>query len=485
MKTEKKLRRTGILLSFLLAGFVFTLAFFAENAKAASTPKVIFFGDSITHGTNGAKKTDGFSPVKRPFPSLVGELLSVKTTNMGVGSMGWIGRIKQTAYQKIKSTDLTPYDYIVIAMGVNDEEKKLGTWDSMDEATVMGQFNKTMDYLVGQGLGEKVIIVAPWKTVKTNRAKMSAVMKQASEHYGIPYITQDDCPITAGNIGDALPDGVHPDQKHYEMIAEWLAAKIQPLIGRKWAKRVSWVTLSESTCLYTGEALEPEAKVFGADGGHFVELDPGDYSLVYQNNTEAGTAKVTATGKNGYASKATAEFEIKKAEITGAELKYSSLHYTGKALKQNSTTKVISGNKVLTEGEDYTITYKNNVKVGKATMTIKGKGRYTGTITKTFSIVPAKTTLSWVTSSVSGKIKVRWQAHAAQTTGYQIQYSTRSDFSTDSKKIKSAGASKYLRTISGLKGGKVYYVRIRTYKTVGSKTYYSDWSGTRMVTVRK
>ncbi len=486
---KRMLKATGLLFVLLLIGLLAALTAFADNGQgstAKSTAKrIIFFGDSVTYGTNGARKTDGFSPVKRPYPGLVGDLLGVRTTNKGVGSMGWIGLIEQTAYQKITSTDLSPYDYIVIAMGVNDSDRKLGTWDSADESTVMGQFNMTMEYLTGQGLAEKVIIVAPWKTTKTNRIKMSAAMKQAAEHFGISYISQDDSPITADNIHEALPDGVHPDQRHYEMIAEWLAGKLKPLIGGRWAKRLSWITLDETEFLYTGEAKTPGVKAFGSNKGRFAEMDPDDYAVAYQNNVEAGTAKVTVTGKNGYASKVTAEFKIIRQAITGAKLKYGTMEYTGKARKQSDTTVVTSGAKVLTQGTDYTISYKNNVRVGTATMTVTGKGSYRGTIKKTFTILPARTKLKSVTSSRTGRITVSWEKRTEQTTGYQIQYGTSPDFSIDGKKIKVVGAAKSLRTIDGLKAGKVYYVRIRTYKTVGTKTYYSEWSEKRMVTVRK
>ena len=61
--------------------------------------------------------------------------------------------------------------------------------------------------------------------------------------------------------------------------------------------------------------------------------------------------------------------------------------YTGKALKQSVVVK--NGSVTLKNGTDYTISYKNNKNAGKATVTIKGKGNYTGSITKTFSIKKA------------------------------------------------------------------------------------------------
>ena len=67
--------------------------------------------------------------------------------------------------------------------------------------------------------------------------------------------------------------------------------------------------------------------------------------------------------------------------------KLSSKPYTGKAVKQSVVIK--NNHHTLIEGTDFTVTFKNNVKVGKATLKITGKGDYTGTITKTFKIAKA------------------------------------------------------------------------------------------------
>lgn len=61
--------------------------------------------------------------------------------------------------------------------------------------------------------------------------------------------------------------------------------------------------------------------------------------------------------------------------------------YTGKALKPAVTVKL--NGTTLKSGTDYTVSYKNNTKVGTATVTITGKGNYTGRITKNFEIVYA------------------------------------------------------------------------------------------------
>ena len=112
-----------------------------------------------------------------------------------------------------------------------------------------------------------------------------------------------------------------------------------------------------------------------------------------------------------------------------------------------------------------------------------GKGNYTGTKTLYFTIKPKATSISSV-SAGSKKFTVKWKKQSTQVTGYQIQYSTSSKFS----KAKTVTVSKNKttsKTVSKLKAKKKYYVRVRTYKTVGKTKYYSSWSSAKSVTTKK
>ena len=68
--------------------------------------------------------------------------------------------------------------------------------------------------------------------------------------------------------------------------------------------------------------------------------------------------------------------------------------------------------------------------------------------------------------------------------GYQIQYSTSSSFAKGNKTVTVKGASIVSKTITNLTAQKKYYVRIRTYKTVNGKKYYSAWSAKKNVTTK-
>ena len=75
--------------------------------------------------------------------------------------------------------------------------------------------------------------------------------------------------------------------------------------------------------------------------------------------------------------------DIAKAAVSGIKNKT----YTGKPVTQSITVK--DGTKALSNGSDYTVTYKNNINSGTATVIINGTGDYTGKITKAFKIAKA------------------------------------------------------------------------------------------------
>ena len=72
-----------------------------------------------------------------------------------------------------------------------------------------------------------------------------------------------------------------------------------------------------------------------------------------------------------------------------------------------------------------------------------------------------------------------------RATGYQIQYSTSSKFKKNATKAVTAKKATTSVTLKNLKKGKKYYVRVRSYKTYGGKTYYSAWSAQKSVKISK
>lgn len=159
----------------------------------------------------------------------------------------------------------------------------------------------------------------------------------------------------------------------------------------------------------------------------------------------------------------------------------SSCAYTGKTLKPSVTVK--NGNKKLKNNTDYKISYKNNKNIGTATVTITGKGTYTGTKKLTFKILPKKNTIISIKSSQKKAIALKWKKDS-KVTGYIIQYSTDKNFKKGVKKI-TMNKNKHTSTnIENLKSKKNYYVRVTSYKKVNGKTYIGKYSAAKRIKVK-
>ena len=237
------------------------------------------------------------------------------------------------------------------------------------------------------------------------------------------------------------------------------------------------VTLSTSTYAYDGKAKKPGVKV--KLNGKTLK-NGTDYTVSYSNNTKVGTAKVTITGKGNYTGSVSKTYSIKnnfkKATVSGISTKA----FTGKNITQSITVKY--NGKTLKNGTDYTVSYSNNKSIGTATVKITGKGSYTGTVTKTFKINPAKQEIQKLTAK-SKAFFVDW-AQKGSATGYEIQYATNSKF-TSAKKVTITNNKTDKTTISKLSGKKKYYVRVRSYTTVKGTKYYGAWSASKSVTTKK
>lgn len=164
-------------------------------------------------------------------------------------------------------------------------------------------------------------------------------------------------------------------------------------------------------------------------------------------------------------------------------LSKSSYVYNGKSRKPSVVVKDSKGKRIA--ASNYTVTYKNNKNAGVATVTVKFKNNYSGTLKKTFTIAPKSTSLKTLTAKEKS-IVVKWNKQSTQVNGYEIQYSTSSKFTKKNTKSVIVKSNKTTsQTIKNLKSGKKYYVRIRTYKTAkvnGKSTkIYSSWSKTKTI----
>jgi len=239
--------------------------------------------------------------------------------------------------------------------------------------------------------------------------------------------------------------------------------------------------------IYTGETIVPAVKVYIKQNGEKILLTEGkDYIVLTSHAAKVGTAHVTVRGTGRYTGDIKRTFEILPAQIRTASLKYASLPYTGEPRTQTGSivvkARISKQAVVLTRTRDYTVSYVRNTNAGTATAIITGKGNYTGTLKKTFKIVPPGTEISDIVYG-PGRIAVKWARQGVQTHGYQLQCSEDKAFSRIIKTYTIRDKSKLSKTVSGLSAGQVLYLRVRTYKTVDDKNYYSAWSTVRTAKV--
>ena len=238
------------------------------------------------------------------------------------------------------------------------------------------------------------------------------------------------------------------------------------------------LTLSETSYVYDGTYKKPAATV--TFGGKVLQ-EGKDYTISYRNNLNVGVTTVIATGMGDYTGYTSKNFTITKRAMAGGTVSVaSSVSFTGSNITPSVTVKVAG--RTLTSGTDYTVSYSNNKKVGKATVKITGKGKYGGVITKTFKINPAKQEIQKLTAK-SKAFFVDW-AQKGSATGYEIQYATNSKF-TSAKKVTITNNKTDKTTVSKLSANKKYYVRVRSYTTVGGTKYYGAWSAVKNVTTKK
>ena len=174
---------------------------------------------------------------------------------------------------------------------------------------------------------------------------------------------------------------------------------------------------------------------------------------------------------------ALAKTSISKASVT---LSTSTYAYDGKAKTPSVNVKV--NGKTLKKDTDYTVSYSNNTKVGTAKVTITGKGNYTGSVSKTYSIknnfkkatVSGISTKAFTGKNITHSITVKYNGKTLKNgTDYTVSYSNNKNIGTATVKI--AGKGSYTGTIT--KAFKINPAKQEIQKlTAKSKAFFVDWA---------
>ncbi len=154
------------------------------------------------------------------------------------------------------------------------------------------------------------------------------------------------------------------------------------------------LTVSPTSYTYDGTAKMPALTV---KDGTTTLTEGMDYTVAYLDNTDAGTATATITGIGEYTGTNSITFTINQADISSSTAEVAGT-YTYDGTQQKPAFTLTYNGMTLVEGTDYTITsYGTNIDAGEGTVTVAGKGNYTGTKTITFTINQAELSDSIVT----------------------------------------------------------------------------------------
>lgn len=157
-----------------------------------------------------------------------------------------------------------------------------------------------------------------------------------------------------------------------------------------------------ASATYNGSAQTPGVTV--TDGTKVLTAGT-DYTVTYENNTNAGSAHVVVNGTGNYTGSIDSSFKIEPLNLNRATIVMPNVAYTGSALTPSPVSVTISNEGsaeiTLVQGQDYDIVgYGNNTQVGDAKITLQGKGNFTGTVVANWKIVQQGTTDTGTTETL-------------------------------------------------------------------------------------
>lgn len=195
-----------------------------------------------------------------------------------------------------------------------------------------------------------------------------------------------------------------------------------------------------------------------------------NYQVTYSEGcTNVGTYTITVEGIGRYSGRLTKNFKIVPYDISGCDIKVENKPYTGDVINVTPTVKY--GSITLAQGEDKDYTFVTNPTTvkegGDYTLTVTGKGNYTGTKEVPFNVYYSTPTELSCTNVTATTAIVTWKdTYAAKWT---VAYSTDKTFESaahiDVENAKTV-------SLENLSADQVYYVRVKA--VYGSQE--SDWS---------
>ncbi len=251
-------------------------------------------------------------------------------------------------------------------------------------------------------------------------------------------------------------------------------------IIKKDISKISTINIDTTNKVYTGSSIETNIDL--KDGSYTLVINK-DYRVTYSNNDNPGIATLKITGLGTYNGEIVKTFNILQNDInkiSTINIDTSNKQYTG----NNITTSIVlkSGTYTLVNGKDYTVGYSNNKNYGTATITITGKGAYTGRIVKTFKIVPRKISITSLKNTILRCVAIKWNKDTS-VSGYEIYRATSKNGTYSLVKTITRNSTDSNTFVAQKKG--TYYYKVRSYVTVNGAKIYGDFSDIQMVNVTK
>ena len=265
---------------------------------------------------------------------------------------------------------------------------------------------------------------------------------------------------------------------HCKKCGETKDEQVIPATGHDFTE---WETIEETSCTKEG-ITQRRCKICGFTETKKLDKKAHEWGTEY---TVDQPATFAADGSKSIHCKncETISESIAIPRINSVKISATAYTYSGGVKTPPVTVKDANGN-ALHNKTDYIVQYASGRKnVGTYKVIVTLKDNYSGKKTLSFTINPKGTAISSLSKSKKA-FTAKWKKQSAQTSGYQLLYSTNSKFKSRNKYVTVSSYKTTSKTIKKLAAKKKYYVKIRTYKSVSGKKYYSGWSAAKTVVTK-
>ena len=265
---------------------------------------------------------------------------------------------------------------------------------------------------------------------------------------------------------------------HCKKCGETKDEQVIPATGHDF---IEWETIEETSCTKEG-ITQRRCKICGFTETKKLDKKAHEWGTEY---TVDQPATFAADGSKSIHCKncETISESIAIPRINSVKISATAYTYSGGVKTPPVTVKDANGN-ALHNKTDYIVQYASGRKnVGTYKVIVTLKDNYSGKKTLSFTINPKGTAISSLSKSKKA-FTAKWKKQSAQTSGYQLLYSTNSKFKSRNKYVTVSSYKTTSKTIKKLAAKKKYYVKIRTYKSVSGKKYYSGWSAAKTVVTK-